>query len=275
MPSTISDAALFLFVPGDRPERFAKAFSAGADAVILDLEDAVAPDAKARARDAIEAAASEIANAPCAVLLRINAVADAGHAVDVALARRLPVAGVMLAKAERAADVERVAEASSRPVVALVESALGLVALREIAGVAARLAFGTFDYAADLGCRPTREALASARHEFVLASRFKARPAPIDGVTAATRDEALIEADAASAAELGFSAKLLIHPAQIPPAARGFAPGAEAVAWAGRVLDAGQGGGAVSLDGEMVDAPVILRAQAILAAAARAGRGGR
>lgn len=275
MPSTISDAALFLFVPGDRPERFAKAFAAGADAVILDLEDAVAPDAKARARAAIEAAASEIANAPCAVLLRINAVADPAHAADLALAERIEVAGVMLAKAERAADVERVAEASGRPVVALVESALGLGEIREIAGAAARLAFGTFDFAADLGCRPTHEALASARHEFVLASRLKSRPAPIDGVTAATRDEALIEADAAYAAELGFSAKLLIHPAQVPPAARGFAPSAEAVAWAGRVLDAGQGGGAVSLDGEMVDAPVILRAQAIVAAAARAGRGGR
>lgn len=275
MPFTLEDAALFLFAPGDRPERFAKAFAAGADAVILDLEDAVAPNAKEPARAMLAAAAAEIGAAPCPVLLRINAQGAPAHEADLGLAARLPIAAVMLPKAEGADAVRAVAAASGKPVVALVESALGMAEARTIAGAAARLAFGAFDYAADLGCRPSREALLSARHELVLASRLARKPAPIDGVTAATRDAALIADDAAHAAALGFAAKLLIHPAQIDPAAGGFAPGAEEIAWAGRVLEAGRGGGAVSLDGEMIDAPVISRAQTILAAAARGRQAGR
>ncbi len=209
------------------------------------------------------------------VLLRVNALGQPTFEADVALAARLPLAAVMLPKAESAAAVREVADAAGKPVVALVESALGLANARALAGAASRLAFGAFDYAADLGCRPSRDALLSARCELVLASRLGRLPAPIDGVTASTRDGSLVADDAAHAAELGFSGKLLIHPAQVSPAAQGFAPGAEEVAWAGRVLEAGRGGGAVSLDGEMVDAPVLLRAQTILAAAARAGQGGR
>jgi len=269
MPSAVEAATVFLFVPADRPERFAKAFAAGADAVILDLEDAVAPPAKGGARAALGEAAALIGQARCPVLLRLNAAGSPEHAADLACAAALPLAGVMLAKSESAGEVEAAARAVGQPVVALVESARGLAEARSIAAAAARLAFGSFDFAADLGCRHTRQALLLARLELVLASRLAGRPAPVDGVTASTRDEAEIEADAAHAAELGLAGKLLIHPAQIAPALRGFAPGAGEIAWAERVLAVGLGGGAVALDGEMVDAPVRLRAEAILRAARR------
>ncbi|WP_062121066.1 HpcH/HpaI aldolase/citrate lyase family protein [Aureimonas sp. AU40] len=269
MPSAVEAATLFLFVPADRPERFAKAFAAGADAVILDLEDAVALEAKGLARVALREAASSLAQAPCPVLVRLNAAGSREHEADLALAAALPLSAVMLAKSERAEEVATVAATSGHPVVALVESAAGLANVRALAQVSARLAFGSFDFAADLGCRHTREALLLARLELVLASRLAGRPAPVDGVTASTRDEAAIEADAAHAAALGFAAKLLIHPAQIASAARGFAPAEGEIAWAERAIAAGQGGGAVALDGEMVDAPVLLRAKAILRAARR------
>ncbi|ALN71896.1 CoA ester lyase [Aureimonas sp. AU20] len=269
MPSAVEAATLFLFVPADRPERFAKAFAAGADAVILDLEDAVAADRKGLARVALREATSAIGEASCLVLVRLNAVGSREHEADLALAAALPLSAVMLAKSERVEEVATVATATRHPVVALVESAAGLANARALAQVSARLAFGSFDFAADLGCRHTREALLLARLELVLASRLAGRPAPIDGVTASTRDEAEIEADAAHAAALGFAGKLLIHPAQIAPAARSFAPAEGEIAWAERAIAAGQGGGAVALDGEMVDAPVLLRAQAILRAARR------
>ena len=147
--------------------------------------------------------------------------------------------------------------------IALIESARGLAAARDIARACGRLAFGSVDFAADLGCAHTREALLLARLELVLASRLAGLPAPLDGVTTAIHDDALVESDARHAAELGFGGKLLIHPKQVAAALRGFAPGEAEIAWARRVLAAG-GDGAVAVDGMMIDAPVRLRAERIL-----------
>ena len=149
-------------------------------------------------------------------------------------------------------------------VLALVESARGIAAAREVAEAAARLAFGSIDLAADLGCAETRESLLAFRSELVLASRLAGLPGPLDGVTASYRDPEVIEDDARYAAALGFAGKLLIHPAQIVPARAGLEPAPAAIAWAERVLAAGQGGRAVAVDGAMVDAPVLKRAEQIL-----------
>lgn len=268
MPSDLSTLALFLFVPADRPERWEKAFAAGADAVILDLEDAVAASAKDGARRALREGRAAIAAAPCPALVRLNASATSDHALDLDAVRDLGLAGVMLAKAETARDVEATEAATGVPVVALVESARGLAAARAIAAASARIAFGSIDFAADLGCAHTRSALAPARAELVLASRLADRPAPIDGVTTSIKDPDLVRADAAYACELGFSGKLLIHPAQIAPAMDGFRPSGGDVAWAERIL-AARGAGAAAIDGAMVDAPVILRAEQIVRRAAR------
>jgi citrate lyase subunit beta/citryl-CoA lyase len=248
-----------LFVPANRPERFAKAAASGADAVILDLEDAVAPDAKDAARASLT---SNFTDLP--VLVRINAVGTRWHEEDRAALQRASFAAVMVPKAEATAEFEALCDASPIPVVALVESAQGLADARRIAATpnVLRLAFGSIDFSADVGCAHTRQALLGARSELVLASRLARLVPPLDGVTTSIEDASLIEADARHAVELGFGGKLCIHPRQIDPIRTGFAPAEEEIAWARRVL--GSGDGAVSVDGAMVDEPVRIRARALL-----------
>lgn len=262
MPTILDSLALPLFVPADRPERYGKAFAAGADAVIVDLEDAVAPADKDAARGALAAASADLARAACPVLLRINARTTAFYEADLAVARQVPLAGLMLAKAEAATDVADLAARSGRPVLALIESARGLAAARDIAASGARLAFGSIDLAADLGCAHIWDALLGARTELVLASRLAGLAGPIDGVTTAVKDAGATEHDMRRAASLGMAGKLLIHPAQIGPARIGLRPTADELAWAERVLAAGDGA-AAAVDGAMVDAPVRLRAEQI------------
>lgn len=247
-----------LFVPADRPERFAKAAASGADAVILDLEDAVAPAAKPVARAALAADFTELP-----VIVRINATGTAWHEDDLAAVAALPVAGIMLPKAERIEDLARVA--AIKPVIALVETVAGMSAASDLArsGHAARLAFGSVDYAADLGCAHVREALAAARAEVVFASRLGSLLPALDGVTTDVSDPERAADDARHAALLGFGGKLVIHPRQVEPVRQAFAPTEAELDWARRVLASGDGVAVV--DGTMVDEPVRIRARSILA----------
>ncbi len=114
MSSDFSTLALFLFVPADRPDRWAKAFAAGADAVILDLEDGVAASAKPGARRALREGRDAIDAAPCPILVRVNARSSDDYSLDLDAVRDLGLAGVMLAKAETAADVEATSAATGR-----------------------------------------------------------------------------------------------------------------------------------------------------------------
>lgn len=256
------EARSFLFVPGDRPDRFDKARASGADAVILDLEDAVAPERKDAAR--AHAAAALSASAP--VVLRINAMGTAWFRDDLALCRHPGVAAVMLPKAERADDLA--ALGADVRVIALVETAVGLAAARAIAAApnVKRLAFGAIDFQLDMAMQATFDDLLPFRCELVLASRLAALPPPIDSPSVAIDAAADVETEARRAKRLGFGAKLCIHPAQVAAVHRGFAPAEAEVAWARRVVDAahGSGGAAVALDGRMIDTPVILRAEALL-----------
>ena len=248
-----------LFVPGNRPERFEKAASSGADAVIIDLEDAVAADAKDAARAALSGGFTDRP-----VLVRINGIGTPWHMADVAAVSGLPFAAMIVPKAEASEDFDALCASSPLPVVALVETARGLAEARRIAAAAnvARLAFGSIDFCADLGCAHTREALLSARSELVLASRLAGLTEPIDGVTAAIDDAALVTSDARHARELGFGGKLCIHPRQVAAIRAGFRPDEAEIAWARKVLASGDGAAAV--DGAMVDEPVRVRARSIL-----------
>jgi citrate lyase subunit beta/citryl-CoA lyase len=264
----VAGLATLLFVPADRPERYAKAASSGADAIIIDLEDAVAPENKDMARASIASALPD----GCPVLIRINGAGTAWHQEDVSAVAGLAIAGVILPKTEQPEAVSSLARDLAGPVVVpLVETAAGMEAARRIARAqgAARLAFGSIDYAADLGCAHEREALLAGRSELVLASRLGGLPPPIDGITEAIDEAALIEDDARHAARLGFGGKLCIHPRQIGPAARGLRPSDADIDWARAVLASGSGA-AEKVDGRMVDAPVRARARTILA---RAGVG--
>lgn len=249
-----------LFVPANRPERYHKAANSGADGVIIDLEDAVAPHEKDAARATLAAA-----SIPVNSVVRINAAGTRWYADDVEAVTKLAV-GVMLPKAESAEQPEFLRAAiGDRPLIALIESAQGLANVRAIAQHADRLAFGYIDFSADLGCSMERDALLTARAEIVLASKLAGILPPLEGVTPSFDDAALVEDDARYAAAMGFGGKLCIHPKQIPPALKGFRPSDTDIAWAQKI--AASGDGAVSVDGMMVDAPVRLRAQRILAAA--------
>lgn len=249
-----------LFVPANRPDRFAKAAASGACAVILDLEDAVAVEAKDAARAAL---ACDFTDLP--VLVRVNPAATPWHTADVEAAAALPFAAVMLPKAECPDAVAEVAQRAGRPILPLIESARGLAAAREIAACpdVPRLAFGSIDFCADIGCEHLRETLRSVRLELVIASRLAGIAAPIDGVTTDLSDPEITEDDSRHARSLGMTGKLCIHPRQIAPIRIGFAPTAAERDWAARVLASADG--AVAVDGAMVDEPVRLRARAILA----------
>jgi citrate lyase subunit beta/citryl-CoA lyase len=275
-------ARAFLFVPADRPERHARALATGAGGVIVDLEDAVAPERKAAARDGL---AASFAALPAAqrgrLLVRINAHGTPWHGDDRVRAGELAaqglIAGVVLPKAERAADLARVAEAIGPQgvLVPLIESAAGLDAADELATApqVLRLAFGNLDFQADLGlaCDADEAELVPVRLAIVLASRRAGLPAPIDGVTPDWRNDQRLAADTARARRGGFGAKLCIHPEQVAPVHAALGPSADELAWARRVVDAirASGGGVVSLDGRMVDAPVVRLAERLLALGAQ------
>jgi len=257
----------YLFVPGDRPERFAKARASGADAVIVDLEDAVAPANKGAARDAVAGAL----DAAHPVVLRINGADTAWFEDDARLAAHPGVSAVMLTKAAAVEAVAALRTASGgKPVLALVESAAGMANLAALAAAqgVARLVFGSIDFQLDLDIADDDLALLPFRMQLVLASRVANLPPPVDGVTTALDDAARIESEARRARSLGFGAKLCIHPRQVPIVNGAFSPGAAEVAWAQRVVEAAaaSGGAAVAVDGKMVDAPVLARARRLLAA---------
>jgi citrate lyase subunit beta/citryl-CoA lyase len=265
MSVSMTLARSYLFVPGDRPERFDKAVAAGADMVIVDLEDAVAPSAKDTARAHLRAWLS--ADHP--VCVRINAAGSSWFAGDLALCSHPGVAGVVLPKAERASDVQAVFEAGARSILPLVESALGLWNAAELcrAPNVARLVFGSIDFSLDAGIVEGHESLLYARSQLVLVSRVAGIAAPVDGVTVALNDPGAIKADTGRARTLGFGAKLCIHPSQVAAVHAAFLPTAQELDWARRVQ--ATGGAAVAVDGKMVDRPVRLLAEQMLAEAAR------
>lgn len=262
-------ARSYLFVPADRPERYAKALASGADAVIVDLEDAVAPAAKDSARATL---AAWLDGGGSQVVVRINDAASAAFAGDLAIVARPGVAAVVLPKAERLDDLARVrAAAPAAALLPLVETATGIANARALAraeGVE-RLLFGSIDLQLDLGIDGDGDELLAFRSELVLASRLAGIAAPVDGVCTALDDAAVLDADTRRARRLGFAGKLCIHPRQVAVVHAAFAPSAEDIAWATRVVAAAEasGAGAVAVDGKMVDRPVLLRAQGILARA--------
>lgn len=265
----------WLFVPGTRPDRFAKAHAAGARAVILDLEDAVAAPDKDHARrqvaQALRAPASvgdeTNAASPPQSWVRVNGAGSPWFFDDLnAIAGANALAGVLLSKAEHSHDLKLIGERLGVPVIPLVESVLGLRNRHELASVdgVTTLAFGSIDYALDLGVAPESMACSYARWQVVEAARFAGVEGPIDGVTADFSDDDLVSKEARVARAEGCGGKLCIHPRQVPLVSAAFAPTAEELAWAARVVSAWGDGRAVALDGQMLDAPVVAGARQLL-----------
>lgn len=255
-----------LFVPGDRPERFAKAAASGTDMIIIDLEDAVAPQAKQAARAAAIAYLATGARAA----IRINAPSSAEFETDLkAIATARPTA-IMVAKFERAdhADIVREAAGGDVAIIALIET---VAAWRDLPGLlaqgrVAQAAVGTMDLAAELGCTPGSKTIEHARCMAIMASRMAGIAPPLDGVTTNFSDPAAAAAAAHEARDMGFGGKLCIHPRQVAPVFQAFLPSQEEIIWARTIIERSTGG-VSNVDGEMIDAPVIRRAQSILSRA--------
>lgn len=262
-----------LFVPGDRPDRFNKALSAGADLVVLDLEDSVSYREKSKARTLIR---ENIRRAPEQVAIRVNGIGTSWHDLDVKLAVEVG-AHIMLPKVEKREDVDTLAlpKDSNISVLSLIETPLGISNATDIASAerTARLCFGSLDFAATLGLNPDcNEALLVARSNLVLASSVAGLRAPIDGVTRDVHNLAKLEEDLIYSKRLGFGGKLCIHPSQVRPTLEFLQPSEADIRWAQKVLRAvddqeSSHGGVTVLEGQMIDAPVVKRALEIVAEA--------
>jgi citrate lyase beta subunit len=258
-----------LFVPGDDPAKLVKALASEADAVIADLEDSVAPASKARAREGVAAAFST--DSRPRRLVRVNAAETDEFEQDMELIAQLNIDGIVLPKA----TPESVAllPAGAPPVIALIETGRGLDRSRAVAeyeGVVA-LALGGEDLRHELRqeTRPDELEILFARSALVVSSAAAGVAAPIDVVHTRLDDLDGLERSASLARSLGFRGKFCIHPAQVPIVNRVFAPTAFELDWAHRVVAAyeaseAHGRGVLSLDGEMIDAPVIARARRVL-----------
>jgi citrate lyase subunit beta/citryl-CoA lyase len=265
-----------LFCPADRPDRYAKALAA-ADAVILDLEDAVSADNKDTARAALVSTPVD----PSRVIVRVNAPGTPEHAPDLAALRETEYRLIMLAKTETRAQLAELAELgkhSEWQVVALCETPLGILNAAEIAAAPNVIAvmWGAEDLMASLGGRSSRrpdgryrDVALHARSAVLLAASAHGRPA-IDSVYVDIPDLDGLAAEAEDAAASGFALKACIHPSQAAVVRKAFQADETQVAWARRVLAAVRGAsaqdkGVLKVDGQMIDAPLIRQAEAILA----------
>lgn len=274
MSRSIASARSWLFVPGDRPDRFAKA-AATADAVILDLEDAVPSDRKAEARISV---GDFLANGTCdeaVVAVRINPVETLAGLEDLRALLRpgLALDAIVAAKVEGSASlclIDRLASEAGlgARLVALIESARGLHHVGSIAGACERLSglmFGAADYSADLGQSPEVLDARYARAAIANAAAMEGLVA-IDSPFFSIDDAAALAQSCAAAIGLGFHAKAAIHPKQVPLINDGFSPSAEEIERATRVLQLSDGG-ASAIDGKMIDIAILRWARGIVSRA--------
>jgi citrate lyase subunit beta/citryl-CoA lyase len=276
-----------LFSPGDQPELMRKAPGAGADVVVFDLEDAVAPDAKADGREAVREVLTDPAFDPdCEVGVRVNPdPALAAADLDTVVADDARLDAVMQAKTDSSADVQTLVDlldergAVDVPVLALCESAAGVLHAEAIAAHERvdAIAFGAEDLSADVGATRTAEGteVLYAREHVVLAAAA-ADVEAIDTVFTDFGDDEGLRADTEFALELGYDGKMCIHPAQVSVVNEAFTPEESRVVWARKVLEAAaeaddEGVGVFEVDGEMIDAPLVSQAELVRERARAAG----
>jgi citrate lyase subunit beta/citryl-CoA lyase len=260
--TSLAYARSFLFVPGDRSDRFAKAMSSGADMVICDLEDSVRIDRKAFAR-------SELAtwlDGGGRASVRINAIDSSEFSADCAALMALSgLRSLIVPKAEDPESIRALHEefGGMMPIIALIETALGLHRAQEIAEIPGviRLAFGSIDFALDLHSSEENHVLNFARFGIVMASRIAGIAPPIDGVNRDLDNPEATGKAARMARDLGFGGMLCIHPRQVLPVNTAFMPSSEEIRQAQSILASSADGSAVRFDGQMIDKPVVDRAR--------------
>ncbi len=261
----------YLFVPGDRADRFQKAQDSLANFIVIDLEDAVAPLKKVLARENAMQWLGKGIPSTHKTIIRINGLDSEFYAGDVQAVSELSPAAIMVPKVESAQvlnELDAKIGNQNIPFIPIIESAKGLVNVHAIANGPRvdRLAFGSVDFQLDTAIPSEGEALLFARSSIVIASAAAHLKPPIDGVTIALNDSDQLALDIQYAKSLGFGAKLCIHPCQVHATLEGFQPSSQEVAWAKEVCSASEAskGGAVRLNGKLIDLPVVLRAKRIL-----------
>jgi citrate lyase subunit beta/citryl-CoA lyase len=278
-----------LFAPASRPDVVRKLPRSTPDAAVIDLEDAVAPAGKEEARGLAREAACELADtAPdLRLFVRLNAVGTPWFEGDIAEALDASLAGVVLPKYEAFEQLQTLQTLLHKHgldrlrIIAGIETARGVEYARELLESSLLAAyFGAEDFTADLGGERTRAGLEVlyARSRMAVAARV-AGVAAIDQVVVDFRDGDRFQTECAEARALGYAGKLCIHPSQVPLANEAFSPSAEEVARARAMLEryeaaAGSGQGVITFEGQMIDAPLVARAQSLLARAAAVERSG-
>ena len=289
---TIGTLRTALFVPATRPDRVDKALNAGADVVIIDLEDAVAHALKAEARETARQKVKE--HAQRKLMVRVNAIGSGHNRKDIELIVDASLTGIMLPKVESPEHIREVHQRlldgerncgmppGAMGVVALIESARGVqnvfrIFSEPIAPERAWMAaFGAADYSLDLGISMSRDGaeLHYPRSRIAVACRAAGKEPPIDTpFMIDLKDLDALRTDALRAKQLGFQGKLCIHPSQVEPCNEIFSPTAEEIAYARRVVEAfekseSEGIGALQLDGKFIDYPVVERSRRIIRLAA-------
>lgn len=280
-PRDVRNCRTLLFVPGDKPERFAKAAAAGADAIVIDLEDAVQPVSRAAARQHI---VDWLESLPAgterpAITVRINEAGSSDLALDLDALRGAPHVDALVLPKFGDADSREACASITRPVIAIVESAAGLLGVSCLAPLpeqVVRLSYGAGDFAADSGAvwEADNLAIQVARCQVAWASAAHSLPGPIDTAFPWLSDLAGLRREATIARSVGYRGKYCIHPDQVPIAASAIGPSPDDVDWARRVVtlwdaEATSGRtGAIRLDDTLVDEAVVKAARAILANAA-------
>jgi len=257
-------ARSILFVPGNRPDRFDKAMSSGAHLIAIDLEDAVSPRDKIQAR---AATAAWLAQGHVAAV-RINAADTEWFSEDIRMMADAPKAIVMLPKADLTSLLETQKALPDHALIALIETVRGLKELEQVAKVPGltRIAFGSIDFGTETGITDEANAMTSVRTQIIIESCFANLEPPIDGVSVGFEDADQMKQDASRSRQLGFGGKLCIHPKQVSAVNKSFQPDSAQVEWARRVVAAMESsdGGATTVDGKMVDKPVVIQAHRIL-----------
>ncbi|WP_201512752.1 HpcH/HpaI aldolase/citrate lyase family protein [Psychrobacter alimentarius] len=273
--NAISYNKTWLFVPATRIDRIEKAFASGADAVIVDLEDAVAKQYKAKAREALKNYYDD-QNAKQTyepIWLRINQAGSEEFFKDIVLCQRMSnLAGVLLAKAERAEDIESIHQLTGLPVIALIESAIGLYQIDSMAKAVGLVAFsyGFLDLCNDLQVQvgtPSADLIANQiRYQLILTSKVHQLSPPIDTIYPDFKDGVGLSNRVNLWSQMGMAGMLCVHPKQVASVQQALQPTDKALEFAKRVIEEYERSGQAvfKIDGEMVDAPVIARSRQLL-----------
>lgn len=254
-----------LFVPAHKTDLYAKAENSAADAIFLDLEDAVSNLEKDAARQGLLAARDHINKA---VAVRINDRRSAFFHADCDAVKAASITTIILPKCEGADDITALRDhfGDHLCIMAMIESVKGLSSIDDILSQQAisGVIFGNLDFALDCGLAPTRNALAYARGHIVTKARLHNSPAPLDGISPDFTDLSLLQSDLLYAKEMGFGGRLCIHPNQTDATIAAFSPSKEEIARAKAILEAAHGHSVAQYEGKMIDKPVLEAAKRLL-----------